>query len=143
VRFWDSSAIVPLVVAEVTTSAAQAEFERGPEIVAWWAAPVDCLSALARRERDGEHDGAGMSAAIGRLTELARSWTEIQPQASIRDIAKRLLRVHALTAADALQLAAAIAAAGGQPGSLALVTLDDRLAAAAEREGFPVVVPAP
>jgi hypothetical protein len=50
-----------------------------------------------------------------------------------------LLRVHDLRAADALQLAAAIAAAEGQPASLELVCLDDRLIRAAEREGFPIV----
>jgi predicted nucleic acid-binding protein len=53
-----------------------------------------------------------------------------------------LLRVHPLRAADALQLAAAIIAADSEPRSLAFVTLDDRLARAAEREGFPVVEPA-
>jgi predicted nucleic acid-binding protein len=56
--------------------------------------------------------------------------------------ARRLLRVHALSAADALQLAAAIAASEADPASLALVTLDDRLAEAARREGFLVAVPA-
>jgi predicted nucleic acid-binding protein len=57
-------------------------------------------------------------------------------------MATRLLRVHPLRAADALQLAAAIIAAEDDPRSLPFVTLDDRLALAAEREGFPVVDPA-
>jgi hypothetical protein len=51
----------------------------------------------------------------------------------------RLLRVHALRAGDALQLAAALVAAEGQPGSLEIVTLDERLALAASREGLRVV----
>jgi hypothetical protein len=46
------------------------------------------------------------------------------------------LRVHPLRAADALQLAAAYIAAERRPSSLELVILDDRLAAAARREGF-------
>jgi hypothetical protein len=46
------------------------------------------------------------------------------------------LRVHPLRAADALQLAAAFIAAERRPSSLEVVTLDDRLAAAARKEGF-------
>lgn len=44
-----------------------------------------------------------------------------------------------LRAADALQLAAALAAAENNPSALSIVTLDDRLAEAAEREGFPLM----
>lgn len=51
----------------------------------------------------------------------------------------RLLRVHRLRAADAVQIAAAIVAADFQPGSLEFVTLDVRQADAAEREGFRVI----
>jgi uncharacterized protein len=44
-----------------------------------------------------------------------------------------------LRAADALQLAAAFVAAEGRPSSLQLVTLDERLADAASKEGFILV----
>ncbi len=57
----------------------------------------------------------------------------------MRDQAGRLLRLHPLRAADALQLAAAIIACEHQPESLPLVTLDQRLAEAARREGFAVL----
>jgi hypothetical protein len=50
--------------------------------------------------------------------------------------------VHRLRAVDALQLASATVAAERRPASLTLVTLDDRLEAAARKEGFVVVVPA-
>jgi hypothetical protein len=56
----------------------------------------------------------------------------------VKALAVRLLRVHRLRAADALQLAAALAWADGSPQSRTLLTLDDRLATAAEREGFAV-----
>jgi len=57
----------------------------------------------------------------------------------VRTTAIRLLRVHPLRTADALQLGAAIVAAEDHPATLPLLTLDDRLAQAAEREGFAVV----
>ena len=51
-------------------------------------------------------------------------------------MAQRLLRLHPLRAADALQLAAAVVASEHEPRSLDFVCLDERLAAAASREGF-------
>ena len=42
------------------------------------------------------------------LDEAARRWTEVPPIERVRDQASRLLRVHPLRAADALQLAAAL-----------------------------------
>jgi hypothetical protein len=51
----------------------------------------------------------------------------------------RFLRVHPLRVADALQLAAAFVAAERRPPSLQIVTLDERLADAARKEGFALV----
>jgi predicted nucleic acid-binding protein len=141
-RFWDSSAIVPLVVAERSSAAILDELERDPDIVAWWATEVECVSALARLERDGRLDGPALAQALARLRALVDAWQEVQPITRIRQVAIRLLRVHELRAADALQLGAALAAAEDQPASLPIVTLDDRLGRAAEREGFRVVRPA-
>lgn len=51
------------------------------------------------------------------------------------------VRVQYVGARLALQLGAAIVAAEDHPATLQLVTLDERLALAAEREGFVVVRP--
>jgi uncharacterized protein len=78
-------------------------------------------------------------AAFGRLAQLTASWQEVEASDLVRETAVRLLRVHPLRAADGLQLAAAFVAAEGRPATLELVTLDDRLALAAQREGFAVI----
>lgn len=137
-RFWDSSAIVPLLVREVSSGAMGAAYQRDPEVLVWWATHVECVSALTRLERAGSLAGRSMSAALRRLDELARSWQEIQPIGQVRLNATRLLRVHPLRAGDALQLGAALAAAENHPETLPFLTLDDRLAVAAEKEGFPI-----
>jgi len=142
VRFWDTSAIVPLLMDEDGTQAATAEFGRDPSMVVWWCTSVESVSAIARREREGILEARDVVTATERLAELGASWDEVQPAARVRRMAARLVRVHPLRAADAFQLAAAITAADGDPRSLPFVTLDDRLARAAEREGFPVVEPA-
>lgn len=141
-KFWDASAIVPLLVAESSTAALQALASRDADMLVWWATPIECASALARLERDGALDDEQAAAAFDRLKQLSGAWHEVEAGDAVRDTAVRFLRVHPLRAADALQLAAAFVAANRQPATLELVTLDDRVAAAARKEGFVLSVTA-
>ena len=135
-KFWDSSALVPLLAAERRTRAVQALYTRDPEVVVWWGTPVECASAIARLERDGALSGADAAESFSRLDALVPSWMQIEPSDEIRESARRFLRVHPLRAADGLQLAAALVAAERRPPTLTLVTCDDRLRDAAGKEGF-------
>ena len=138
-RFWDASAIVALLTTEGTTKTLQRVAADHPQMLVWWATEVECASAIARLERDGALDAPGVIEAFDRLRRLAEGWHEVDPSDVIREAAVRFLRVHPLRAADALQLAAAFVAAERRPSSLELVTLDDRLAAAARKEGFALI----
>jgi uncharacterized protein len=140
-RFWDPSALVPVIVDEPTTSAVRALLRSDPVIAVAWPSEVECASAIARLERAGTLTAAGADECYRRLDALRGEWVPTQPTEAVRRGAVRLLRVHDLRAADALQLASAVLAAEGHPPSLELVSLDDRLNAAARREGFPLVVP--
>ena len=142
-RFWDSSAVVPLLVAEPTTEAMDGVYTEDPVMLVWWASEVECASALSRLERDGALTPAATSTAFGRMDELKGSWHEIQPVESVRRTARRLMRSHPLRAADALQVAAAVVAAEGDPASLEIVSLDGRVQDACRREGFVVINVAP
>jgi hypothetical protein len=139
VKFWDSSAIVPVLVDQPTTPHMRALLERDPKLVVWWASEVECSSALARLVRENVVDASTERRLSDRLREFSESWEEVQPGVSVREAAKRLLRIHPLRAADALQLAAAIVASQRDPASLEFVTLDGRLADAARKEGFSLV----
>jgi predicted nucleic acid-binding protein len=139
VKFWDASAIVPLLVAEKTTSRLQALARRDPEMLAWWGSAAECASALARLERDAALDARAAEQAFQRLTQIADAWHEVEPTSLVRENAIRFLRVHPLRAADALQLAAAFVAAERRPASLQVLTLDERLAEAMRKEGFALV----
>lgn len=140
-RFWDASAIVPLLLDEPGREGLLQLLERDPAMVVWWATPVECASAIARREREGALAFADAGAALGTLATLAASWSEVVASEPVRTTAQRLLRTHPLRAADSLQLAAAIVAADGDPRSLSFVCLDSRLAEAAEREGLSIAAP--
>ena len=140
-RYWDAAALVPLVVRQGRTAAVVEEMALDGEVVTWWGTLVECASAVARLARDGELEPMRSDAARVRLRLLADGWEEVEASDPLRQTAVRLLHTHPLRAGDALQLAAAIVAAQGAPASLTFVTLDDRLADAASREGFPVLRP--
>ena len=134
-KFWDSSAIVPLCLAQPRTAESRAALKTDAEIVVWWGSVVECASAIARLHRDGVLSARDERAARAALDALRQSWHEIQPGESVREQALRLLRLHPLRAADALQLAAALEWSG-TPAAGIFLCYDERLNAAAWREGF-------
>lgn len=138
-KFWDASAIVPLLLAEERRSELLAELERDPHLFVWWGTPLECVSVVSRREREGALTLGEATTAIERLRALSEAWQEVLPSDAVRNTAQRLLRVHPLRAADSLQLAAALVAAEGDAARLPFVCLDDRLSEAAVREGFAVL----
>ncbi len=135
-RFWDSSAIVPLCVDEGASKAARDLLSADGSMIVWWGAPVECHSAFARLRREGALDEGGEDAARRVLAVLADAWTEILPGAEIRTICARLLLNHPLRAADSMQLAAALLWADKNPSGHPFICLDERLREAARREGF-------
>jgi len=137
-KFWDSSAVVPLLVQEAMTSTVTEILSNDRQMHVWWATEVECVSSLSRLERE-KVPSSTIEAALDRLSSFREDWNEIGAGTRLRETAKRLLRVHALRAADALQLAAASALAEGDPASVTIVCLDDRLRDAARREGFPLL----
>lgn len=138
-RFWDSSALVPLLVEEESTARVRGLYLDDTTVLTWWGSNVECASAVARLERQGALSVNDASGAIRRLDALTTSWHHVEPGDALRETAKRLLRVHDLRGADSLQLAAAVLAADGRTAGLEFVCLDARLAIAAQREGFPLL----
>jgi predicted nucleic acid-binding protein len=116
----------------------QRAYKEDPVVMVWWTTEIECVSALARLERGGDLTPRRTSEALERLDAIKGAWVEVQPLPPGRSTARRLLRVHDLRAADALQLAAALIASEDRPETLAFVTLDSRLAQAASREGLVV-----
>lgn len=111
---------------------------RDRETVVWWGSRVECASALARAVRSGEIDQRRQLQARRTLAMLWQRSREVEPSDGLRDRAARLLDVHQLRAADALQLAAALDWCEESTAGAGFVCLDQRLRAAATREGFDV-----
>ncbi len=136
--FWDSSALVPLLLAEARSAQMLSLLAADREPAIWWAAPVECQSALRRRQREGTLASAAARQALQRLRQLTEDLDVVAPTDPVRDAAGRSLAGHPLLAADALQLGAALVWRGGGSGQ-GFVCLDDRLREAAAREGFEIL----
>jgi len=135
VIYWDASPISALLVGEpAATRYRHFENER---IVTWWGTSLECISAIARRQREGA--GAAIVAeSYRRLQAMRDGWLEVHASESLHRTAVRLLKTHPLRAGDALQLGAALVASNFEAHSARFLTEDARLKQAAEREGFVV-----
>jgi len=143
VNFWDSSAFLPLMVKETNSHEARKILEEKPDPVIWWATPIECVSALARKEREGVLDFTAMKSAIHLLDRIVSHAICVDASEPVRREARRLLRRHPLRAADSMQLAAALLFADGNPEMHGFVCNDERLCEAAAKEGFEVIIPIP
>ncbi|SRR6266849_5608076 len=137
-RFWDTSALIPLCLQEKQTGPLKKLAQEDEAIVAWWGSPIECLSALARLRREDALSTAEEQAQTV-LRALMTAWTEVEPSGLVREQAGRVLRLHPLRAADALQLAAALVWCQGDPVHHTFICLDQRLREAARREGFQIL----
>lgn len=138
-KFWDTSAFVSLLALEAPSWRTLEFFRQDPEVVLWWGTSIECVSALARMEREAQVTKATIQRGWYLFQNLRAGAIEVQPDEDIRLSAERLLSKHPLRAADSLQLAAALAWRESQPVGAAFVALDRRLRAAATREGFRVL----
>ncbi|HEX5043791.1 MAG TPA: type II toxin-antitoxin system VapC family toxin [Candidatus Polarisedimenticolaceae bacterium] len=138
-RYWDASAIVPLIVSEDRSAIAREWLSQDPGIVTWAWTRVELVSAVERRARRGELTRTERRACLDAFAGVAELWDEVVDLAAVRGRAIALLSRHSLRAADAAQLGAALVVAEGDPSALTFVCLDETLALAAEREGFPLL----
>ena len=79
--FWDSSALVPLLVHEAASRRAHAELRKFLPVV-WWGTPVEIHSAISREHRLGQLSNREKQKALAQLEILLRGAKEILPQGS-------------------------------------------------------------
>ena len=138
-RFWDSSALVPLLVVERGTAATARRYRQDPGVVVWMLTRVELLSALARRRRLNPGYASAIAAARRDVFDLWERWSEVTAVDVVRRHAERIVENHPIKAVDALQIGAALAAGEHDPALVEFVTLDEVQATAAEREGLRVL----
>ena len=140
-RFWDTSAIVPLILEQPTSRACRTIRRGDPALVVWALTRGETCSAVERLTRDGLLTQRERGQSLSRARALFERVTEVVAFEAVRERAERVLAVHPLASADALQLAAALTLTSDRPRRRGFVCADDRLARAASAEGFDVIVP--
>jgi uncharacterized protein len=133
--FWDSSALVKLLIEERGTDVAVALWDGPARAVASRLCVPEMSAALAAAER-----GARLDPARGRVarTEWQRYLSAldlVEVSADVADRAAGLAAVHPLSGADAVHLASALVLPARE---LVVATWDRRLSTAAAAEGLSV-----
>jgi predicted nucleic acid-binding protein len=108
-------------------------------MLVWFLTRLEVIAALARRARESSLTPTELHKSKEQPAVLEQGWSEGIATERVRDRAYRLLENDPLRAADSLQLAAALIASEDNPQGLGFVTFDQRLGAAAEKEGFTVL----
>ena len=138
-RYWDASALVPLVVAEPDSDRVRSWLSVDDGIVTWAWTSTEIVGAVERRAREESLSLQQRREALARFAALADAWDEVTDMLAIRSRANSLLARHPLRAADAGQLGAAVLVREQLAGELVFVCLDLRLSLAAERESLRVL----
>ena len=138
-RYWDASALVPLVVAEPASKAFRSRLAEDGHIVTWAWTRTEIVSAIERRTREGLLSRPQRREVLERFAAFAESWDEVTEILAVRTRASALLARHPLRAADAGQLGAALLVQEQMAEPLPFVCLDGRLAYAAELESLRVI----
>lgn len=134
--FWDSSAIVPLCIREDRSHSARILWRRFPQRNVWRETPVEIMSAIARREREGKFEQATRIKAENRLKIVEAEWNAIESIPRIIELARTFPTTLGLRALDSLQLASALVWCKEFPKDKNFITADSKLLEAAKNVSF-------
>ena len=137
-RFWDTSALIPLMLDEPESGRMRQLLAEDDSIATAAITPIEIASVLWRRRHAGrlrvdEHHEADVLFA-----ELSARWNEVAYTSLTVETSLDVITRHPLRTLDAMQLAAAIVLIDA-PLHIAFVTLDKNLAPAARAEAFTVL----
>ena len=138
-RYWDASALVPLIVAEADSDLVRGWLSDDDHIVTWVWTRTEITGAVERRTREGSISRPRRREVLDRLGALADRWDEVTEVLAVRARADALLARHPLRAADAGQLGAALLVQEQLAGPLTFACRDRRLLAAADLEGLRIL----
>lgn len=135
-RFWDTSAFLQLIIKQSGSILLTRLLQADREIAIWWGTRLEALSGLMRGLREGVLSQRQFDTARENLSRLSSECFIVEPTTAVLERAERLLMIHNLRAADALQLGAALVLFREKPASNYFISTDSRLIEAAKKEGF-------
>src|SRR3989442_2338410 len=94
VRFWDTSALIALVVAERATARAERWLREDSDVADWTLTRVELLSALARRRREQHPSAHHLLAARREILSASHPCSEVTAVDVQRRYAERAVVPH-------------------------------------------------
>lgn len=134
--YFDTSALVPLLIAEPGTDAAGAAWDDAERVVTSRLTYAEARAALAQAARLGRITSSHRNRSAAALDDLLAQVEFVEVDETLVRSAGELAEHHALRAYDAVNLAAALAVSDPR---LVLVAGDGALLAAATAEGLATV----
>jgi len=138
-KFWDTSALFPLLVFDVHSHRSRVILNEDREIVASFITPVEINSSIWRRRHANLLDSERHRTADAHFAALTSNWITVGHVREVVDASLSVVSRHSLRSGDAIQLGAAVVARRFLGADLRFVTFDKQLAAVATAEGFHVV----
>jgi hypothetical protein len=108
-------------------------------MVVWAFSHIEVYSAVIRRLNSIKATQSLIQQCERRFEKIYTSWSAIIDYELVLRRAQRVVSVHGLRSADALQLASALVFFEEKPEKVEFVCLDQLLSRAAAREGFQVL----
>lgn len=136
IGYFDSSALVKLVVEEARSEEAAALWDGADAVLSSRVAYPEVRGALAAARRAGRLTGAQLAEAKRMWTPLWDAVRVVELSADLAVHAGDLAEEHALSGFDAVHLASALLVSEGE---LILATWDSRLQVAARSSGLRVL----
>lgn len=112
ILYLDTSALVPLLVVEVSTGVCGELWDAADRVVTVRLAHVEAAAALAMAQRLGRVDAEQHDAAIMRLSELWPELDVVEIDETLMRAASDAARAHGLRGCDAVHHAAALVRPG-------------------------------
>ncbi len=135
IAYFDTSAVVPLIISEASTERCTRLWNESSRVVSVRLLYPEARAALAKARRMGRLTSGQLEQAVRELDSIIAEVDHIEVTAELAHAAGELAQAHDLRGYDAVHLAAAIALADGD---LVAVTVDAHLAAAATDVGIVV-----
>ena len=83
-RYWDASALVPLLVAKQSSDTVRQLLREDDHVITWAWTRTEMVSAIERRTRENSLPRARRREILERLTSFATTWDEIDDVSSVR-----------------------------------------------------------
>lgn len=137
IAYFDTSALIPLVVGESTSSTCSRLWNEATRVVSTRLIYPEARAALAQAERMSRLTVVELERAVDEVDSIALEISYIEVSAELAASAGDLAQAHGLRGYDAVHLASAVLVNDEE---LALVTGDRDLAAAARSIGISVAL---